>query len=237
MPYCCKCGVEVDFNITNCPLCDFSIPKIEPVEMIDSHRFPIPQNIHTKKVKKIKRNIFKIITVILLSIMGLAIFQNITELGKLTWGKYSTVSIIASLIYLFFLFGFIPDFKASVIGISINTIFLLYFLDVFNGKIEWFIILGLPSVFMGTISIIIFTILHKRTKKKGLNIVSYILISISLYCVVIESFISLYLNHFVHLYWSIIVSILLAPLAVLFLYLHYGLPEKYKVKLERKFHI
>ncbi len=237
MPYCFKCGVEIDYDINKCPLCDFPIPKIEVEEKEDINRYPSPQNMYPKKAKKRKQKIFIILSVALLSLMGLLLFLNISALGKWTWSKYSTVSIFATLIYLFFLFGFVPKFKTSLIGISMNTIILLYFLDLFDGKLEWFRLIGLPCVFMGTLETIIIAHLFKRTKKKGSNIVAYILLAISVYCIGVEGFISLHTREVIKLYWSMIVSIVLFPLALLLLYLHYGLPEKYKVKLKRKFHI
>lgn len=237
MPYCSKCGVEVDYNVGECPLCDFPIPKIEPEEKKEINRFPSPQNDYPNKVKKRKQRIFIIISVILLTIVELMLFQNFSVEGKLTWSRYSAVSITASWIYLFFLFKFIPKFRISVIGISITTIILLYFLDILNGSLDWFVSIGLPCVLMSTITTLIFAYLFKKTKRKGLNIVSYILMSITLCCIVIEAFISLHTNHFIKLYWSLIVALSLFPFSVLFLYLHYGLPEKYKIKLERKFHI
>ncbi len=237
MPYCSKCGVEVDNNVRKCPLCDFSIPIIEIEENEYIDRFPLPQNIYPKKVKRRKRKAFIIISVIFLSVIGLILFQNITASGKLAWAKYSIVSVIAAWIYLYFFFGFIPNFRISLIGVSTNTIILLFFIDVFNGKLEWIVSIGFPCVFMGALEIIIIAYLIERTKKKGLNIVTYILLSIALYCIGIEAFISLYTKEYVKLYWSIIVTIALTPLSILFIYLHYGLPEKYKIKLKRKFHI
>jgi hypothetical protein len=236
MSYCSKCGIEVDYNVRKCPLCDFNIPLIEPEER-NEDRFPSPQNSYPTKVQKRKRRIFIIISVILLTSVELMFFQNFSLEGKLTWSRYSAASIIASWIYLFFLFRFIPKFKVSVIGISITTIILLYFLDILNGKLEWFIPIGLPCVLIAALTIIIFAHLFKRTKKKGLNIVSYILLALTVSCIVIEAFISLHTNQFIKLYWSIIVTLSLLPISILFLYLHYGLPEKYKIKLERKFHI
>lgn len=236
MPYCSKCGVEVDYNIKKCPLCDFPIPVIEPEEKKED-RFPLPQNSYPDKVKRRKRRTFIIISVILLTMVELTLFQNFSVSGEFTWSKYSAVSIIASWIYMFFLFRFIPKFRISVIGISITTIFLLYFLDSFNGKLEWFVLIGLPCVLMGALTTIIFAYLFKKSRKKGLNIVSYILLALTLYCIVIDAFISLHTNHFIKFYWSIIVALALLPISILFLYLHYGLPEKYKIKLERKFHI
>lgn len=236
MPYCSKCGVEVDNNIRECPLCDFPIPVIESEEK-EEDRFPSPQNSYPYKVEKRKRRTFIIISVILLTSVELMLFQNFSIEGKLTWSRYSAVSIIASWIYLFFLFRFIPKFKISVIGMSITTIILLYFLDIFDGELEWFISIGLPCVLMGTISTIIYYHLFKRAKKKGLNIVAYILLALILYCIGIDAFISLHLHHFIKLSWSISVALGLLPISILFLYLHFGLPEKYKIKLERKFHI
>ncbi|SHK02639.1 DUF6320 domain-containing protein [Paramaledivibacter caminithermalis] len=236
MPYCSKCGVEVDYNIKKCPLCDFPIPPIEPEEK-EEDRFPSPQNSYPNKVKKRKRRAFIIISVILLTTIELMLFQNFSIEGKLTWSKYSVVSIVASWIYLFFLFRFIPRFRISVIGISITTIIFLYILDILNGRLDWFILIGLPCTIMGALTTIIFAYLFKKSKRKGLNIVSYILMGLTLYCIVIEVFISLHIRHFVTLYWSIIVALALLPISILFLYLHYGLPEKYKIKLERKFHI
>lgn len=237
MPYCSKCGVEVDYSIKKCPLCDFPIPDIMPEKKEDTDRFPTPQNDYPSKIEKRKRRIFIIISVILLTAIEIMLFQNLSEEGKFTWSRYSVVSVIASWIYLFFIFKFIPKFKVSVIGISITTIILLYFLDIFNGRLDWFIPIGLPCVIICTITTLIFAYLFKKTRKKGLNIISYIFMSITLCCVVTETFISLHTNHYVKLYWSLIVALSLFPFSVLFLYLHYGLPEKYKIKLERKFHI
>lgn len=236
MPYCSKCGVEVDYRIEECPLCDFPIPEIKPEEEQENDRFPTPENIYPQKVKKRKRRAFVTISVIFLSSIGLMLFQNISGSGTLTWAKYSIVSIIAGWIYLFFLLELIHKFRTSLIGISINTIVLLYFLDIFNGELEWFVLIGLPCVFMCTVATIIIAYIFKKTRKKGFNIASYIILAIVLYCIGIDAFISLQTKHYVQLYWSIIVAISLLPISILFLYLHYGLPEKYMIKLKRKFH-
>jgi len=80
-------------------------------------------------------------------------------------------------------------------------------------------------------------VLYRKSKKRGLNIVSYIMIGIALFFIGIELSLDLYKRGTLEPVWSIIVAIQLVPIALLFLYLNYKLPQKYKEKLRKKFHI
>ena len=49
MPFCPKCGVEIDYNINNCPLCTFKMPAIEQTEK----RHPVSEKArHTEELEE-----------------------------------------------------------------------------------------------------------------------------------------------------------------------------------------
>lgn len=57
MAYCPKCGVEVDNNVKNCPLCDFPIPDIGE-EPKGEKRYPLAVNTYPEDHLEKKNQIF-----------------------------------------------------------------------------------------------------------------------------------------------------------------------------------
>ena len=58
MPYCSKCGVEVETHQTHCPLCQTKIQEIEDLLIEDKKKYPDkqvlqPRKIRTRKQKRI----------------------------------------------------------------------------------------------------------------------------------------------------------------------------------------
>lgn len=236
MPYCSKCGVQVGNDIHKCPLCDFPIPNINKYDE-DRKKFPDPENSYPLKLLAKKRRWLSIITTLLLIIGGLVLFIDYRVDKNISWAWIVTSCLVATWVYTFLLFNFINNYYINIFLFSLTTIAFTSSLDyVLDKEISWFYSLALPATFMFTVLALIFTFLFNKTKKRGINVVSFILLPAGVYCVWIEGFISQFLLGKIVLYWSIIVLIIAFPISFLLLYLHYGISEKYWVKLKRKFH-
>lgn len=237
LPYCSKCGVEVDYGIEKCHLCDFSIPKIETDNEYDIDRYPDALNPYPEKLKRLKKSVFCILTTIIFSNFIINIFIDWMKEGKFTWSYISGVSIITAWVYLFVFFGYAKTFNRSLNIVSGATLGLLFFIDLFTDGLKWFFSIGVPAVLSATIIIWMISKIISNGNKKFLRISAYILIGASLYCMILELFIELYVNRRIELTWSVITAFEMVPLAVVLFYLDYGVPQKYKDKLKKKFHL
>lgn len=238
MPYCPKCGVEIDYEVKSCPLCDYPMPKINPEKNIDNEKkFPSPNNMYPLKVREFKHLIFSIIKTVCICSIFITVLENLYISHKITWAKYSTVCILAGLFYFYLILKLQWKFKSFIIGSGINTFILLVLLDIFNGNISWSITLGLPFILMAMLFSALVYSLIKDSEKKGFNVAAYVVIFLTLYCMGVNGFISLALTRTFALSWSIIVALISLPVALAFLYIHYKMPEQYKIKIKKKFHI
>lgn len=237
MPYCAKCGIEVDNTIKKCPLCNFQIPKIDGLDNIEPNRFPPAVNVYPEKVKAIKYNTFLVIAIVLLSSILITFLIDVSLTHKITWSKYSMVGIASGLIYIFLSFGFIRNLKKVYIGIILNTLTLISLIALFSDGFYWFFPIALPITVSLFIIISLIYKISEKSKRRGANIAGYVLFGISIYCYIIEMCISKYIFHRLTITWSLIVTLLLTPLGCIFMYFHYGLPQKYKDLLKKKFHL
>ncbi|GAA0736447.1 hypothetical protein [Clostridium oceanicum] len=236
MPYCAKCGVEVDKDIKKCPLCDFPIPDVGEVKEDKDSRFPKMENVYPNKTKKTRNTIFAILSIILVSSVFLLGYNNIHFYGKLTWARYSIAALIAVWSYSFFLFGYIPSFRKKLSGISITTIILLYYIDSFNGKVEWFYWIGLGAVLGAYFLILISYYFLKRAKKNGINITAYSFLVISIYCLILDASIHKNFDEKFSFSWSINVIIELIPLSIVLFIISGTIGSKFILELKKKLH-
>jgi len=237
MAYCSRCGVEVDYNVRKCPLCQFKIPQIEDDVIADVDRFPKAENVYIKEQEELKNVIFIIITIVALASCVLMVFLNTVFLGRLTWGRYSLVSVIATWGYLFIFFGYIRKYNFAILAFSANTAILIYFIDSFNNSLDWFFSVGLPIVLLAFLIAYTIGAIYRKRKKTIFNTIAYIMLGISVFLMGIEVALDFYLRGKIKMVWSIITGIQLIAVALLLLYLSYKLPQKYKEELKKKFHM
>ena len=239
MPYCAKCGIEVDKKEKNCPLCQFPIPYIEGLE--DEHEeeaFPIAQNIYPDRVIILKHKIFLTIIIVLLAsvpiLLAIKAFIPSTANGI----HYALISIAATIFCVYFLFGYLSLHK-NILGISLTTILLTYLLDAADHKMTWFYNVALYIILLATLIVLIYTYLYKRSKHRNqfVYIPTYILSAIGLLTVAMESVVSYRINDKIQLTWSLIVLGSTFGVCLLLLGLYHGLPDNVKAKLKRKLHI
>lgn len=244
MPYCPKCGVQVETHRPTCPLCSFPIPNVEepkedPIQR-DRHtlnRYRMKQAENRRRWKEARVFVYMgtaFSLVILSLIFGI---QDYYFSGVLGWSRYVIASNLAVVVFLFFLLRFIPGFFPNFIGLGITTGGFLYILDSLNGKIDWFWNLGLVICINTMIWLFILRLMIRHTRRRGLNIPAYSLAAGALACISLELIRDLYQGVNIHLTWSIPVITTLVPLAGILLFLHLLISPRIRVKVRRKFHL
>ncbi len=238
MPYCSKCGVEVDDEIHNCPLCHFPIPDLDVEHTIQiEKRFPDVKDIYAQIAFDFKRKAFYTLTFLLFGNAFGLMYSNYMIDGSLTWSLYTGITFFSIWVYMIFLFRYVHSISKSIIGAGINTLVLLAVLDIINGKFEWFVPLGLPAVFMALIFLLLNYYMWIKSKNRGLHTAAYSLLLIAGYCIGLEFFISQYIFHAIKLIWSINIALNILPWALFMLYFHYQIPKWLKEEVAKRFHI
>lgn len=240
MPYCPKCGVEVDIDKKNCPLCDFDIPDIGLDKSAPLKRkFPYAQNITTDKSIELKSKIYYVISIISLATILVLLYFKVFVVPDAIWIKYAYVSVFYGWIFTFFFLGFINSFKINSFASCLTTILITLTFDYFDKSLSWSLTIALPIIVTAFIISIILAFLFKRSKNKNkfIFIPSYIGSGLSLLCIIIDFITNYNFTNTYKLSWSIIVFILLNSITAILLGLYYRLSIRLKEKLKRKLHI
>jgi len=244
MPYCPKCGVQVENQRHACPLCSFPIPNVEEPNKNNIeregyllNRYLIKQAENRKRWKESKFFVYAGISISLIALSFIFGIQDYYFSGNLSWSRYAIIGNITSLISLFFLLRFIPFFIPNFLGLGFTTVGFLYLLDNLNGKIDWFWNLGLVICINTLIWSLILRHITLHSRRKGLNIPAYTLLAISLASLSLQIIGSLYKREPIHLTWSIPVITTLVPLAGILLFLHILISPRIREKFIRKFHL
>ncbi len=235
MPYCFKCGVEVNNGVRNCPLCDLDLPVFED-EVIVEPRYPSHENVF-REIKKRRKNVFfAIYSMIFIAIaFNLMLIDNRTN-GHLSWSQYSSIYLLGSIVYVFAILQYSKNaiFNFGLIGV--NTIVLLFLNDIINGKFEWFFRLGLPISLISTVVLYGLFKIFSRKKLLPYKVMETIVLT-GIFLLILEVIIDLYLFGEVYLTWSLQVLIFFLPLMTILIFMPRRLYEKIDKYIERKIHL
>lgn len=244
MPYCPKCGVQVETQRPTCPLCSFPIPNVEepkenPIQR-DKHllnRYRMKQAENRRRWKEARVFVYMGIA---FSLVVLSLIFGVLDFyfsGKLTWSRYAITSNLTALVSLFFILRFIPAFLPNFLGVGTTVGGFLYLIDRNNGTIDWFWDLGLVICINIMAWLLILRLVIRHTHRRGLNIPAYSLVAIALACISLEIIRDLYQDVNLHLTWSIPVITTLVPMAGILLFLHLLISPRVREKFIRKFHL
>lgn len=237
MPYCSKCGVETDFGVYECPLCDYPIPKDLADKKDRKVLFPKAINVHSEKVAERKRGAFFIISTTLISILLLLSFIDYSLSYNLTWSKYSSISMFSIIIYTFVFLGFGKTFLMSLNICFLNTMTMLLMFDSVDVTMSWALSFGLPIVLLLYLTILLSYLIIKSLPSKGVNIAGIVLAAITIFCLILDLIITFNIFKIPKLTWSLGTLLSVGPLSIGFILLHYKMPEKMEIYLKKKFHI
>ncbi len=216
MPYCPRCGVEVEDRLEKCPLCDTAIPgevrnpqKSEGIYPADSVK---ARKMHRSLTLRQKRSLFLSLAVMacLLPLLLTPLLDYIQN-GLISWSYYVMISLPAA--FGIALAGVLFYRRPGLLVNSAGLIILCWFM-LFRKQYPWdFLLSGdFHIILAGAVSADIFVLYMGKAKRKWRNTVSLSLLMIALFLIALEFILSGMMR------WSPIVVSALIP-AALFIFL------------------
>lgn len=239
MAYCPKCGIKVERDNRPCPLCNFHIPKVqeENEDVLRVKKFPKTINPYPTYTRRVLNRIFIFITLLVFVAVSLLFYIDYELNNTFTWSRYSNLSVLAGWVMVYFTFGYVRNYYKVIIGIGLDALILLFGLDMLGGSLEWFIPLAFPIVTGTTVIGISYWSVIRALSVRGFNVIGFLFIAIVILTMWINFFIQNYQNKTDPLYWIIVTALQLLPVLLIMLYVRYGMPERIKQKIARKFHL
>lgn len=205
MSYCVNCGVELNDDLTFCPLCNTPVynPSANPFPEDSITAFPKEKG----QVDVVKRKDLAILLSIVLSSTAITCaLLNIFVFNHVLWSipiigicGVIWVLMIPAVIYTKFTLycSFFLD------GIAVGCY--LYALTFLTQSNEWFLYLGLPIVIILTLLIEIFLFLCIHLPMSFITTALYLFAEIPIFCVCLELLIDNFIGNSLGLSWSAIV--------------------------------
>ncbi|AXI10360.1 hypothetical protein CV093_17200 [Oceanobacillus sp. 143] len=239
MAYCPKCGIKVEIDNRPCPLCNFHIPKVneESEEVIRIRKFPETANPYPAYMRRVLNRIFIFVALFVLVVVCLMFYIDYEVNDMFTWSKYSNLSMLAGLVLVYFSFGYVQSYYKVIIGIGLDALILLFGLDAFNGSLEWFIPLAFPIVTGVTVIGISYWSVIRVLSVRRFNVIGLTFIALVILSMWINFFIQKYQKNTDPMNWIIATVLQLLPVLLTMIYVKYGMPDRIKKKIARKFHL
>lgn len=237
MPYCSRCGVEVDDLVLQCPLCKteiqhFNKPPVIPENFPDDN---IKANINFIPFDKKKKIIWSISSFLIATSLFIIFAVNFFLDRTITWAWIPLFSILLMWILIASVYYFYKTIFLFLLSIFIAISVYLFFLFLIILNTKLFFLFAFPIVGASFLNIIIIILFYKLTKRKGYNIIGFILIGISFFSVITDMIITFFITNRILMTWSLVVVAILIPLAFLLFIIHYKLKRTPDIK--KIFHI
>jgi hypothetical protein len=232
MTICVNCGVELDEGLKICPLCGKDPgSKEEQENNFDNY----PSAIIQLQKKENRGYLWELSGIIAFSGIAICTIIDLIITRGLKWSLLSDVSIAAAWVILT-LYQFVYK-RTLIMGASLMLTILaaLFLIDLISTGREWFFPFGLPATIAAFVAVGVVIFLYKAAHLKGLNIIAAALMVFSGFCIVIEVILDEYIHGRVNIRWSLIVSVSILPVALVFFFYHYRL--KKGNRLDSFFHI
>ena len=240
MPFCTRCGVEVSSPATECPLCSAPLNEINSgglreTNLLFPDRDPVVQSTVRDAMNQTKRMIWLFLSAFFITgfVINLAIVSIVP--GSFVWARYVLSSILIGWVIVSLLMFILNRPLLFGVLFYLASALFLFALDSFDGRISWYFTLSLPilTAMCATISVVAFSISHSR--EKGFNILAFGFIGVGVFCIVVDLLVTFFTRGYVRPGWSLIVVASVAPISMLFLYLHYLMRKR--IQFRRFFHM
>ncbi|NLX46352.1 MAG: hypothetical protein GXY71_10635 [Treponema sp.] len=232
MPYCPDCGVEIG-QAKRCPLCGGENPRFTNATASGDKPTLRPEcgdqeggllgadNEENPSKTERQKAAWEILSVALAITSATVFLINLLVAKGISWSLYPLASFMFIWFWAtaFLLLGRRPRLQALLIAIA-PPIFLLS-LGFIIGKGAWAWRLALPICLLAEGVAAIIGLLARNTRRKGLNILAFVLAGCALLCIGIELFIDIFLENPIRPGWSVVTALALLPIAVFLLYIHH----------------
>ncbi len=234
MIICTNCGVELDKDLTICPLCGKNAAEEEPsVKKLPSDHYPSGIILLRKKEKR--RQLWELSGIITFSGIAVCSIVDLVLGKRLSWSLYADTSVLAAWICLTLILLAFKKYFIMIPGLLITMLTMLFLFDLFSGPVNWFYLIGLPITLALFVSVSIIILLWRVAHFRGFNILAVAFLIFSGFCIVTEVFIDKYLYKEVNIRWSAIAAVSILPIALVLLFIHYRM--KKGKRLDSYFHV
>ena len=236
MPYCSRCGVEVDSQVERCPLCDAPIQKLPPDDGSPwpAEEAPAPTAPSMSTDERIA--LAKTITTLGFLIPAMVVITVDWFVSRgLGWSLLVLVSLGAAWMWAILPLILSRRPYALIASLTAVAVVLEWALGLLMGRIGWILTVGMPIVLTAGALAAVVTLLGKRARRVGSNLAGWIIISAAILTVLTDILVTARIRGMWRPGWSIIVASTMTPIAAMLLYLHYR-PSR-QTRLRRYFHV
>lgn len=207
MSYCVHCGVELETSERACPLCGTEV--CNPRQPFDERaRRPYPTQVDPITERINRQFIVAIISILMAFPTLLVLVIDLFYTTGLDWSLI--VAGAVAMVWVFVCPGLLlrkPTFLKIAVPSLLAILGFLLLLNRFYFMADWYVHLALPIVLLSGVLTIANGELIARRILRGFVIPAAILGSIGLLVTGIEIVVSLYMNGYVHVQWSLFVLI------------------------------
>jgi len=240
MPYCPRCGVEVDPSVRACPLCCTAIPVFddlgpgEPAWPTSTEEKALdPSRAYASSSERRARAFLGVAAVFTTAGLAVGAVDLFTTRG-VTWSRYPLISLAAG-------FGLVASAlvwhrRPRVWGGTWLLLIagLLLGLDwADDGRAGWFPTLGLPLAVAPFLLTWLGVVLIRGFRRRGYNVLGVVFSLVTVELLSIDGVVTLWSGQG-GWGWSMVASLVLVPMAFLFFFLHFALHRT--PDLRRTFH-
>lgn len=233
MIICKNCGVELEDDMLNCPLCGESVTGNKNVQPATPAE--LPAFTYAKMSQPQRKFTWEIVSLILFSGAFAAFIVDFIINRQITWSELPVAISLAVFCYVS-LFAFWH--KQIIIQITAGFVLAslcLLILDELTGGLQWAVKLGMPLLFTSSLVIAALIAIIRQSKFKGINLIAYAFLGAALLCICTDGALSFFKTGSFHFTWSIIVFACAAPVVLVLLFVHFRL--KRGRSLEKTFHV
>lgn len=215
MSYCVNCGVGLAESEKSCPLCQTEVINPRSPWKEPGYR-PYPSEIDAMMNSIDRRYMASLMTVFLIIPIFVSIVSNLVYGEGITWSGY--VIGAGAMIFVWIILPFYCKRYRLMLFLGLDALAVmlyLLFIDVVMGNSNWFLPVGLPISATFSVLLLLSIYLFRRGNGQLLLMrAAIILVDLSIFVLVVEVSVDMYVDGIVSLGWSPFVIIPCAVLAV-----------------------
>ncbi len=236
MPYCSRCGVEVDPEIVRCPLCEAPIQQLPLNGGNPWPAKPAPPPLPAPRSTEERIALAKTLTTLgFLIPASIVMSVDWFVSGRLTWSLLVLSCLVAAWLCAILPLVFTRRPYSLIVSLTATAGALEFIIGYLSGNISWVLPGGIPITLLGGVLAGLIVLLARKAERLGSNLASWILLALTVLVTGIDILINLLLTGNWKMGWSLIVTATTLPISVLLLYLHYW--PSAQSRMRRYFHV
>lgn len=234
MIICRNCGVELEPDMVNCPLCEMHVEEV--VSSSSDHlTYGRIKSAERRMTQPQRKATWEIVSIIILFVITITTLLNFILNKTISWAEYPVAVCLVIFSYIS-VFSFLNKGKeVKILYVFILSSILIVLLDALTRNYSWSISLGIPLLFSLNFIIIGIMQVFKRAKRRGINLIAFFFLAAALLCICTEIVIDRYVTGHIKPVWSLIVLVCVLPVVTVLLFMHLRLNKG--TDLSKIFHI